>query len=517
MEAGVSFGPFSFDFHKRELSRDGTPVKLAGRALDILFVLASAKGEVVSKDELMARVWPDLVVEENNIEVHISALRKILGEGKAGYNYVITVPGHGYRLVSLRAAEPVAFEHAGNALRSQLSNRPSIAVMPFQNMSGGLEQEYFADGVVEEIITGLSRIKWLFVIARNSTFAYKGKAVDARQVGGELAARYLLEGSVRKSGNRVRITAQLIDAQTAIQLWGERYDRLFDDIFAVQDEITMSVIGAIEPNLRKVEVERVRRKRPDNLDAYDFVLRALPFTRHVMVAGAAAAIPLLEKALALEPEYAFAQALLARCYHIRYSRGGLREEDRLLSIRHARAAVAAGSDDATALAIAGLVLWLDDHDIRTAFELFDRALAISNSNITALSISAFAFAWMGKTEAAIERASNALHITTSDPWNSYLAFMAVAVGSFHAKRYEESRDAAMRAIEANPEFSVPHVLLAAALSRLNQRPEATAAVQRVLELQPNFTIKGFSITVGLAPEVFLPFSDAWRDAGMPAE
>jgi TolB-like protein/Tfp pilus assembly protein PilF len=505
MSGEVRFGPFRLDFGKRELSRDGAPVKLASRALDILRVLASAQGEVVSKDELLARVWPDVVVEENNIEVHVSALRKVLGEGKTGYDYVVTVPGRGYRLVGLQPTHPAA------------ADRPSIAVLPFQNLSGDPEQEYFADGIVEEIITGLSRIKWLFVIARNSSFAYKGKAFDARQAGRELGVRYLLEGSVRKAGNRVRITTQLIEAQTGMHLWAERYDRLLDDIFALQDEITTSVIGAIEPSLRKVEVERVTRKRPDNLDAYDLVLRALPFTRHAMVDGAAAAIPLFEKALALEPNYAFAHAMLARCYHVRYSRGGLHEEDQAASIHHARAAVIAGSDDATALAIAGLVLWLDAHDIKTAFELFDRALAISNSNVAALCISAFALAWTGKTELAIERARHALHLTASDPWNSYLAFMALAVANFHAKRYEEARDAALRAIEANPEFSIPHVLLAAALARLNETGQAQAVAQRVLDLQSNFTIKGFSITVGLAPEVFTPFANAWREAGIPAE
>jgi TolB-like protein/Tfp pilus assembly protein PilF len=507
MDGEVCFGPFRLDLGKRELSCDGTPVKLAGRALDILCVLASAKGEIVSKDELLARVWPGLVVEENNIQVHISALRKALGDGTAGYDYVATVPGHGYRFIDL---------HAAPASDLALPDRPSIAVFPFQNLSGDQEQEYFADGIVEEIITGLSRIKWLFVIARNSSFAYKGKAVDARKVGHELGVRYLLEGSVRKAGTRVRIAAQLIEAENGGHLWAERYDRLLGDIFAVQDDITMSVIGAIEPSLRKIEVERVKRKRPENLDAYDLVLRALPFTRQAMVEGATAAIPLLEKALALEPDYAFAHAILAQCYHIRFSRGGQHEADRKASVHHARAAVVAGSDDASALAMAGFVLWLDAHDIKTAFELFDRALAISNSNVAALCRSAFALAWMGKKELAVERAEYALRLSPSDPWNSYLAFMALATAHFHAKRYEEARDAARRAVEANPEFSVPHIFLAGALVRVNELDEARAAARRALELQPNFTLQALSVTGASAPEVYGPFAEAWREVGIPA-
>jgi TolB-like protein len=193
-------------------------------------------------------------------------------------------------------------------------------------MSGDPEQEYFADGIVEDIITGLARIKWFFVIARNSSFIFKGKAVDVKQVGRDLGVRYVLEGGVRKAGNHVRITAQLIDARTGIHVWAERYDRLLDDIFTVQDEIAMSVIGAIEPSIRKVEIERVRRKRPESLDAYDLVLRALPLVHKLMPRDATAAIPLLERALELEPDYAGAHALLAWCFHFRYRRGDLRED-----------------------------------------------------------------------------------------------------------------------------------------------------------------------------------------------
>jgi adenylate cyclase len=198
----------------------------------------------------------------------------------------------------------------------ELPDKPSIAVLPFQNMSGDPEQEYFADGLVEDITTGLSRFKWLFVIARNSTFIYKGRPIDIKQVGRELGVRYVLEGSVRKAGGRVRITTQLVEAEDRTHIWAERYDRTIGDIFALQDEITTSTVAAIEPSLRLAEIERAKRKRPENLDAYDLVLRATPFTNTGMPEGASQAMPLLERSLMLEPNYALAHGQTAYCHEI---------------------------------------------------------------------------------------------------------------------------------------------------------------------------------------------------------
>ena len=248
-----------------------------------------------------------------------------------------------------------------------LPDKPSIAVLPFQNMSGDPEQEYFADGMVEDIITALSRIRWFFVIARNSTFTYKGRAVDVKQVGRELGVRYVLEGSVRKAGNRVRITAQLIEAETGNHVWAERYDRDLADIFAVQDEITERVVAAIEPELYAAEQVRSQSKPPDSLDAYDLVLRAQPDVFSRMPERAAKALLLLERALAFDPAYALAHAYAAECHHIMFLRGGLNDERKLASIRHAEAAIAHGQDDALALAFAGFVLGVDKRDLAAAF------------------------------------------------------------------------------------------------------------------------------------------------------
>jgi adenylate cyclase len=247
-----------------------------------------------------------------------------------------------------------------------LPDKPSIAVLAFANMSGDPEQEYFADGMVEEIITALSRIRWLFVIARNSSFTYKGQAIDVKQVGRELGVRYVLEGSVRKAGGRVRITAQLVDALSATHLWADRFDGSLEDVFDLQDQVAVSVAGVIESMLRQAEIERARRKRPDSLDAYDLYLRALPFALTGMPGDAERALGLLGRAIELEPDYAAAHAIIAWCHEQRYLRGGLHEEIKSAALRHARLAIAAGGDDAAALATAGFVIAVVEHDYGTA-------------------------------------------------------------------------------------------------------------------------------------------------------
>jgi TolB-like protein/Tfp pilus assembly protein PilF len=385
--------------------------------------------------------------------------------------------------------------------------------LPFQNIGSDPEQEYFADGMVEDIISGLSRIRWVFVIARNSSFVYKGAAVDVKRVGRELGVRYVLEGSVRKAGSRLRVTGQLVEAETGVQLWSERYDRTHADVFDLQDELTMSVIGAIEPNLRKAEIERVRRKRPENLDAYDLVLRALPYTYTHTAADAAKAVPLLQKALALEPDYAAAHAALAWCHHFSY-RFALTQDDRAAAVQHARAAIANGRDDPTALGIAGFVVAMDEHDHATALKVFDRALSLSSSNLFALACSALIIAFMGNSELAIERAERAIRLSPFDPLN-YLAYNALAVAHLADGRAQAALEAARESVEINPRFSVCHLFLVAALVLVGQPEEARSHAGTVMDLDPEFSTARFRITVGYEPKVFDVLAEAWRKAGLP--
>jgi adenylate cyclase len=395
-----------------------------------------------------------------------------------------------------------------------LPDKPSIAVLPFQNMSGDPDQEYFADGMVEDIITGLSRIKWLFVIARNSTFVYKGKPIDVKQVGRELGVRYVLEGSVRKAGRQVRVTGQLIDTADATHVWAERYDRALDDIFALQDELTISVIGAIEPNLRQAEVERAKRKRPDSLDAYDLYLRAHADAFTAMPEAADKALPLLERAIAIEPDYAAAHAAIALCLHARYYRGGLHEEVRRAAVHHARAAIAAGGDDATALAVGAFVIGSDERDYSTAFNAFDRALALSPSSALALSFASIIGSWVGDDATAVEQARQALRLSPFDSLN-HIPYLALAYAHLFAGRFEEAVLAASRSMQANPQFSPPCVVRIAALASLRRNDEARASVQRLFELEPDFTISATVATNFTGPERLAMFAEALRQAGLP--
>jgi adenylate cyclase len=395
-----------------------------------------------------------------------------------------------------------------------IPDKPSIAVLPFQNMSGDPEQEYFADGMVEDIVTGLSRIKWLFVIARNSTFAYKGRAIDVKTVGRELGVRYVLEGSVRKAGNRVRVTAQLIDSTNAAHVWAQRYDRALDDIFAVQDELTMSVIGAIEPTLRKAEIERARRKRPDSLDAYDLYLRALPLATRCMPEDADKALPLLEEAIRLEPDYAVAHAMIAWCHEQRYLRGGLQEETRAAALKHARAAIAPGGDDATALAVAGFVIGIVEHDFAGGLDALDRSIELSPSSALAYGFSAILRGWKGDDATSVAHAESALRLSPYDPL-VFLPYVGLAYTHFFSGRFAEAVSAADRALQGNPRFSVPAFMKTAALARLGREADAAAGARRVLELQPGFTIASLVDSALTSPERLTMLADALRRAGLP--
>jgi adenylate cyclase len=396
-----------------------------------------------------------------------------------------------------------------------LPDKPSIAVLPFQNMSGDPEQEYFADGMVEEIITALSRIRWLFVIARNSSFTYKGQAVDVKQVGRELGVRYVLEGSVRKAGNRVRITAQLIEVETGTHVWAERYDRSLDDIFALQDEITLSTVGAIEPSLRAAEIERVKRKRPENLDAYDLVLRALPHAFAAMPEGGLKAVPLLERALALEPDYGLAHGLLALCFEVLFARGGFVDrETGAAAVRHAHAAITHGRDDATALGLAAFVIALVEHDPPAAIEAFETALALSPSCSLAFMLGSTAMGLAGEAERAVAWGEQAVRLSPFDWW-IFGAHDGISLGHFINRRYEDAAIAARRAIQSNPGFSLPPMLLAASLAGLGRIAEANVAASRVLELLPNFTIGRFCAGFAIPAALAVPLSEACQAAGLP--
>jgi TolB-like protein len=520
----LEFNNFVIDTDRRELKGADGVIHVEPQVFDLLLHFAQNTNRVISKNELIEQIWKGRVISDAALNSRINAARRAIGDTGKQQTLIRTVHRRGL----LFAAEVVATRRndqlsstAGSMAQPipepqklTLPDKPSIAVLPFQNLSGDPQQEYFADGVVEDIITGLSRIKWLFVIARNSSFTYRGQAVDVRRVGREFGVRYVLEGSVRKDGERVRISSRLVESETGVHLWAERYDRRLKDIFALQDEITLSVIGAIEPSLRDAEIERVERKRPDNLDAYDLVLRAIPHVYVAMPQQAIKAMPLLEQALTLQADYATAHGLLAWCHEILFVRAGFKEENRIAAIHHARAAVDHGHDDATALAVGAFVIEVVEHDRPAAFEAIELALALSPSSAFTLFMGCIVQAYAGKAERAIEWAERALRVSPIDRL-AYIPHQALAIGHFLHGRYEEAANAAHHAVQSNPDFSVSHMLLAAALAKLGRMDAAKLAAMQVLALQPSFSSHQFCAAIGIVPAVSERLADAWHQAGLP--
>jgi TolB-like protein len=426
----------------------------------------------------------------------------------------IARPVHVYRIETrVEPKDAVQGEPAHTMLA--LPDRPSIAVLPFTNMGGDVEQDYFADGIVEDIITGLARIKWLFVIARNSSFAYKGRSVDVKQAGRELGVRYILEGSVRKASSRVRVSGQLVEADTGRHVWADRYDRTLDDVFALQDELTMSVVAAVEPSVRQAEIERVKRKRPDSFDAYDLVLRAIPDVYPAMPEGAAKALPLLERALSMEPDYALAHGFASWAHEIVFARGGGREENRLGTIRHAHAAIAHGRDDAVALSLGGFGLGMVAHDRQAARQAFEAALALSPSCALTYMFGGVVMVLAGNPDRGIEWGERALRLSPFDPM-SYVPWFSITLGHFQRGEYEAAAEAAQKVFQANPYWSSAHLLLAATHAKLGRHDAAKSAAARVLELEPDFTISGWCAAFDVHPSLAEPFSEALIAAGLPA-
>jgi TolB-like protein/DNA-binding SARP family transcriptional activator len=512
----LEFGPFRLDTDVGILFHGADPTSLGQRAVALLVMLLERAGAPVSKEDLIEAAWPGLAIEDSNLTVQIAAVRRVLEDLGVGAGWIETMPRRGYRYVgpAVVACHPDRATDPPGSPSLRLPDKPSVAVLPFSNLSGDAEQDYFTDGMVDDIITGLSRIKWLFVIARNSTFTYKGRAVDVKQVGRELGVRYVLEGSVRKVADRVRITGQLIDASTGGHVWADRYDRTSDDFFALQDEMALSVVGAIAPSVRRAEIERVRRTRPDSLDAYDLVLRAQPDVDSGMPEQVTRALLLLERAIALEPAYALAHGNAAMCHHCLFLRAGLQEVNRSASIRHARSAILHGQDDALALTLAGFSIGMDGHDRDAAFTALEAALAVSPSSALTYILGSVILAWGGEADRAIEWSERGMRLSPFDSW-AFAAFDAQAMGHFLRGRYDEACRAAYRSVQANPAHSITYVQLAAALAKLGRIDEARAAATMVLELHPTFRFSSQFAGVNCAPTLAASLGEALRAAGLP--
>jgi TolB-like protein len=535
------------DLHKGRIVKfmgDGALLEFASAvsavrcAIELQAAMAAASVPAAEEDAILLRIGiniGDVVVEGGDIlgdGVNIAARLEALAEpggiciSDAIYRQVqgkIDLPVEDMGEKSLKnIATPVrAYRIRGQkppALSAlALPDRPSIAVLPFQNMSGDVEQDYFADGIVEDVITALSRMRWLFVIARNSSFTYKGRAIDIKQVGRELGVRYVLEGSVRKSGNRVRIAGQLIDASTAAHLWADRYDGQLEDVFELQDKITDSVVGAIAPKLEQAEIERSRRKPTENLDAYDHYLRGMANVHLWTYEGNRDALVHFYKAIELDPKFAAAYGMAARCYSQRKAMGWVIDvsHDVAETARLAKRAVELGPEDALALSASGIALAFVVGNYVEGDALTDLALTHNPNLAWAWLFGGWTKLWVGEFETGIERIRHAMRLSPNDP-QIFIMQDAMVAAEFCLGHYAEALQWAVKALRGKPLPLTEH-FAASSSAHLGRLDEARERVGQILQANPTLRISHLKqIYPELSrPEDFARFADGLRRAGLP--
>jgi adenylate cyclase len=474
------FDGYLLDTDRRELHRGSALVALEPQVFDLLAFLVCDRDRVVSRDDLLASVWGGRIVSESTIASRINAARRAIGDDGEQQRLIRTIIGKGVRFTGTvrEAPKPAEIGEGLRARDSPIAGKPSIAVMPFANMSDDPDQEYFADGMAEEIITALSRIRWLFVIARNSSFTYKGQSVDVKQVGRELDVRYVLEGSVRKAGARVRITAQLIDAVTGAHLWADHFDGSLEDVFDFQDKVASSVAGIIEPALQAAETFRLAGCPTDDLAAYDLYLRA-----YAMVWLSARQVPealrLLEKAIERDPSYGPALAWAAIC-HTRLSLHGSCDDPETDSHKGAdlaRRALEVAGDDPGILANAAFALAYFGEDIGAMIALVDRALALNPNYARGWHLSGNLRLYAGRPDIAIEHIETSLRL--SPRARVGMAFSVIGAAHFASRRFDEAVPKLLLAIQEDPNYPPPYRSLAACYAHLGRFDDAREVVKRL--------------------------------------
>ncbi len=523
------FGDYALDLDRRELRRGSELIPTGPQVFDLLAYLVQNRERVVSKDDLLDAVWSGRIVSESTLTSQINAARKALGDSGEEQRLIRTIARKGFRFVG-EVSEEIP---AGSDLTTSTSRRapgatrpaptlplpdtPSIAVLPFQNLSGDPEQEYFADGVVEDIITALSRMHWLFVIARNSTFTYKGRAVDAKQVGRELGVRYIVEGGVRKAANRVRLTAQLVDATTGAHIWAERFDGALQDIFDLQDQMTESVVGAIAPNLEQAEIERARRKPTENLDAYDFFLRGMASFYQRTREANSEALSLFYKAIELDTTFASAYGMAARCYVWRKLNGWMadRVQEVAEGARLARRAVDLAKGDALAVARGGHALALLTGDLDSGIGIVDRALVLNPNLAVDWYLSGFLRVFRGEPDVAIEHFARGMRLNPLDP-ETFRMQCGTAFAHLFAGRFDEASTWAEKSILDQPTYITAAAVMAASHALAGRMEEARRAAQHLHELDPALRVSDLKDWLPIRrPEDFARWSEGLRKAGLP--
>jgi TolB-like protein/Tfp pilus assembly protein PilF len=479
-----AFGSFVLDAATGTLVRRGVPIPVGYRGLLLLQAFLKRPGEILTKSDLMDAGWPGIAVEEGNLTVQIASLRKLLGPSADGYEWITTVPRVGYRFAAL---EQAAGDLAVAADSPAADPSPSIAVLPFSNLGEDADQAFFAEGLAEDIIVRLSRLRWLFVSARNSSFTYKGRAIDVKQVGRELGVRYVLDGSVRRSGQRFRISATLSDAATGRQVWAERYDLELADFFALQDQIAENVIAAVEPRLLAAEHERFRSRSPESLDAWGFVARAMP---HVWTWGSAedmaTAQALLERAIAIDHEYPRANSLMAWVHAARVQLGWTDAREMLAEARAmAQRAIQRDAEDPWTHFAAGYVHMVS-RDFDAAVSELTEAIALNPSFAFAHMILGSTYAYGGQADDGLHHLGLAARLSPRD-FTQAGNLATCGLCHFIAGRFAEAADYERRAVELRPNFGTAWRTYAASAGMAGDRTTAARALSEAKRLQPSLS------------------------------
>jgi TolB-like protein len=535
------FHDYALDIDRRELKRGAELIELEPQVFDLLVYLIENRDRVVSKDDVIAAVWGGRIVSESALTSRIYAVRKAVGDSGEEQRLIRTVARKGLRFIGAVRTQPGGAESASASAATAsesastprvsatatmdnaheparpalpMPDRPAIAVLPFINMSGDPEQEYFSDGISEDIITALSKLRWFFVIARNSSFIYKGKAVRMKQVAEELGVGYVVEGSVRKGGDRVRITVQLNDVTTGSHIWAERYDRDLADVFAVQDEITEAIVAAIEPQLYAAENFHAQRKPPNSMDAWDLVMRALSHYWRVTRQDNVVAQALLEKAISIDPNYGQALGALAASHTFSAHMGWADMATTVpIAERAALAAIQADSEDPWAhYALGGVYLF--PRRFEDSLAEFELALQLNPNFSLAQGYYGLALAYCGRWEEADVAARRALRLSPRDPFSA-IFYGVAAYAQFVGRNYDEAMRLSREGIRQRADFVGAHRVLAAAAGMAGQVDIARTALHELRRVQPNISLAWIASQMPIKREADREhYLDGFRRAGL---
>lgn len=521
------FEDFTLDTDRRELRRGPAVLSIEPQVFDLLHYLVEHRDRLVTKDDLMSGVWGGRVVSESTLSSRITAVRQALHDSGEHQRIVKTITRKGFRFVApVRLGEGQAGAPlTGAAISSRapvaelsLPDKPSIIVLPFVNMSGDADQEYFADGITEDLIAALSQFRWFFVIARGSSFSHKGQSPDLKRIGRELGVRYVLEGSVRKLGNRLRITGQLAEAATAVQLWAGRFEGGIEDIFELQDRVTASVVGAVAPKLEQAEIERATRKPTESLDAYDYFLRGMARVHAWTQEGNAEAVRLFYKATDHDPDFASAYGMVARCYSQRkFNRWAADCAQEVAETeRVARRAVEFGRDVPLALCTAGLGLGYVVGELDEGLRLVDRSLELNPNLAWAWLFGGYMKVLVGEPDQAFDRIERAIRLSPHDP-HIFNMQGVIASAHFFSGRLADAASWADKALQDHPNHLFANTIAAAAKALLGEAADATKTMTRLRQLDPQLRVSNLqALFAPRRTNDFERWAEGLRLAGLPA-